>query len=96
MMKSCIFVLLVFSLSLCSSFGAVPTSLKQLDSGRKRLLDDRRGGLDDIPERNVDDDLVSAGDDAVDDGQGEYLSYVKERLLLYVPLHGFKNSFLCY
>eukprot|EP00557_Chaetoceros_sp_GSL56_P014101 CAMPEP_0176483272 /NCGR_PEP_ID=MMETSP0200_2-20121128/3830_1 /TAXON_ID=947934 /ORGANISM="Chaetoceros sp., Strain GSL56" /LENGTH=335 /DNA_ID=CAMNT_0017879663 /DNA_START=153 /DNA_END=1160 /DNA_ORIENTATION=+ len=69
-MKSCIFVLLVFSLSLCSSFGAVPTSLKQLDSGRKRLLDDRRGGLDDIPERNVDDDLVSAGDDAVDDGQG--------------------------
>lgn len=70
MIKKNIFAILVFALYVHSSVGILPTSRKQVESGIARLLDERRGYLDDIPERNVDDDGGFLGDDATDDDDG--------------------------
>lgn len=77
MIKNNVFKLIIFFIYVHSPCGALPTSRKQVESGNTRLLDERRGYLDDIPERNVDDD---GGFIADDDGVGKCLPYEEWQL----------------
>lgn len=72
MTKNIIFTFLILSFSVYVSYGLVNPLKKHAITEYKRLLDERRGYLDDIPERNVDDDGGFIADDSInDDGQGE-------------------------